>query len=195
MCHPEAEETIGLASLQIDQTHWVLVPAATTNGSCSRRGAKQFYGDVVSRQRAALRCMLGELRCFTQQLGATASVTGRIKSFASTWHKMKRRRMSYLDIFDAIGARVVVEDIDECYRLLERVHGRYAQIRGQQRDYIVRPKDNGYQSLHTTVRNDEGMPIEIQLRTNSMHDRSEAGAAAHWLYKKSLNATRGIQHG
>jgi (p)ppGpp synthase/HD superfamily hydrolase len=130
------------------------------------------------------------LRQFTQQLFAIccqleirARCCGRVKAHASICRKMQDRGIGYSEIFDGIGARVIVDKVEECYRLLARVTARYAQRKSLARDYIAHPKHNGYQSLHASVLSDDGFRIEVQIRTRSMHAVSERGTAAHSEYK------------
>ncbi len=110
-------------------------------------------------------------------------VIGREKHLFSIYQKMVRKRRPFAEVFDVYGFRIVGETIDDCYRALGVVHNLYKPVPGKFKDYIAVPKANGYQSLHTVLAGPFGQPIEIQIRTRAMHHLSEAGIAAHWLYK------------
>ena len=111
------------------------------------------------------------------------AVVGRQKNLYSIYLKMRRKHLSFLEVMDLYGFRVVVNTVDDCYRALGIVHHVYKPIGEQFNDYIATPKVNGYQSLHTTLVGPGGIKIEVQVRTRDMHHIAESGIAAHWQYK------------
>lgn len=117
--------------------------------------------------------------------GLRAQVHGRPKHIYSIVKKMRGKSLGFEQVFDVRALRVIVEGTRECYAALAWVHQRFEPIPGEFDDYIARPKANGYQSLHTVVRDASGRPIEIQVRTLAMHEHAEHGVAAHWAYKEA----------
>jgi len=118
-------------------------------------------------------------------VGLRAEVQGRPKHIYSIWKKMQGKGLDFAHVFDVRALRVIVEDVPQCYAALSRVHERYRPVAGEYDDYIARPKPNGYQSLHTVVLDDDGRPVEVQIRTRAMHEHAEHGVAAHWAYKEA----------
>lgn len=116
--------------------------------------------------------------------GIDASVSGREKHLFGLYRKMQRKQLSFQEVFDMFALRVVVDDIDECYRVLGIVHQLYTPIFSRFKDYIAKPKENGYQSLHTVLKYPDGIPVEVQIRTREMDEFAESGIAAHWAYKE-----------
>ncbi len=121
--------------------------------------------------------------------GVRATVQGRPKNIYSIVKKMRGKSLDFAQVFDILALRVVVPDVKDCYAALAWVHTRFQPIDEEFDDYVARPKANGYQSLHTVVRERldgrAGKPIEIQIRTDEMHDHAEHGVAAHWAYKEA----------
>jgi GTP pyrophosphokinase len=117
--------------------------------------------------------------------GVKAQVDGRPKHIYSIVRKMRGKSLAFDRVFDIRAMRVVVPAVADCYQVLSWVHEHFAPIAEEFDDYIAKPKPNGYQSLHTVVRDVDGRPIEIQIRTQAMHDHAEHGVAAHWAYKEA----------
>jgi len=119
------------------------------------------------------------------QQGIHASVQGRPKHIYSIVKKMRGKSLGFDRVFDIRALRVVVPQVDDCYAVLAHVHAQFAPVPTEFDDYIAKPKANGYQSLHTVVRDAQGRAFEIQIRTQAMHDHAEHGVAAHWAYKEA----------
>ncbi|WP_147615402.1 RelA/SpoT family protein [Treponema pectinovorum] len=118
-----------------------------------------------------------------EKAGISVSVSSRAKHFYSIYKKMQKRNVPASGLYDLLALRVICNTNAECYTLIGIVHGLWKPMEGRFKDYIAMPKANGYQSLHTTVIC-EGRPLEIQIRTQEMHNQAEHGVASHWLYKK-----------
>ena len=124
-----------------------------------------------------------------------SQVIGREKHLYSLYKKMKNKRQSFNDILDIFAFRIIVNSADECYRTLGAVHSLYKPLPGRFKDYIAIPKANGYQSLHTALFGPYGLHLEVQIRTQEMHEVSEHGIAAHWQYKqKGTEEQTNISH-
>ncbi|MBZ4211821.1 MAG: bifunctional (p)ppGpp synthetase/guanosine-3',5'-bis(diphosphate) 3'-pyrophosphohydrolase [Rhodoferax sp.] len=117
--------------------------------------------------------------------GIVATVQGRPKHIYSIVKKMRGKSLGFDQVYDIRALRIVVHTIPDCYAALSWVHSQFTQLTQEFDDYIARPKANGYQSLHTIVRDAAGRPIEVQIRTQVMHDHAEMGVAAHWAYKEA----------
>ncbi|MEX1166117.1 MAG: bifunctional (p)ppGpp synthetase/guanosine-3',5'-bis(diphosphate) 3'-pyrophosphohydrolase [Hydrogenophaga sp.] len=119
------------------------------------------------------------------QQGIRVSVEGRPKHIYSIVKKMRGKSLNFEQVFDIRALRVVVPESNDCYGVLAWVHAHFTPIPEEFDDYIAKPKANGYQSLHTVVRDDQGRAFEIQIRSQVMHDHAEHGVAAHWAYKEA----------
>lgn len=120
---------------------------------------------------------------------------GREKNPCSIWRKMEHKGISFEQISDIMAFRIITEDVDSCYRVLGAIHQSFKMIPGRFKDFISLPKDNGYQSLHTLVIGPKQHPVEMQIRTQDMHEVAEMGVAAHWSYKQDRDySTDGKQY-
>ena len=135
-----------------------------------------------NRKRAVKRIQTAIRRRLRQE-GLDAQVIGREKHVYSVYRKMRAKRLPLSEVLDVCGIRILVDNVDTCYRALGSVHNLYKPRPGRFKDYIAIPKANGYQSLHTVLFGPRGLPIEVQIRSNEMHEIAESGIAAHALYK------------
>ena len=126
-----------------------------------------------------------ELSSILNENHIDAEIHGREKTPFSIWRKVQKKRISLEQITDIIGFRITLSSVDECYKTLGIFHKKWNCIPGKFKDYISSPKINGYKSLHTSVIGSNQKPIEIQIRTNEMHEFAERGVASHWKYKSS----------
>ena len=128
-----------------------------------------------------------------RQEGLPTAVVGREKHLYSLYRKMRDKGLSFAEVLDVYGFRINVDTVDTCYRILGVVHNLYKPVPGKFKDYIALPKANGYQSLHTVLFGPYGAPVEVQIRTDDMHEVAEVGIAAHWVYKTNEKNTNVAQ--
>ncbi|MDD3242675.1 MAG: bifunctional (p)ppGpp synthetase/guanosine-3',5'-bis(diphosphate) 3'-pyrophosphohydrolase [Eubacteriales bacterium] len=146
----------------------------------------QAYSQRESEIAEIIQTIRGKL----EEMGIKGHVDGRTKHFYSIYKKMHQKEKSFEQIFDIMAVRIVVETLKDCYGALGMVHTMWKPIPGRFKDYIAVPKENLYQSLHTTLMGEHGRPFEVQIRTEEMHRTAEYGIAAHWKYKEQrTNAT------
>ncbi|GIL60849.1 hypothetical protein Vafri_15365 [Volvox africanus] len=137
--------------------------------------------------------LYNEIQIRSQAGGLGINIQGRLKSLNSVYRKMVRKNVAVAQVYDSRALRVIVDDaegnslqeaVEVCYRLVGAVHSIWKPIKREFDDYIANPKQSGYQALHTAVRGPGGIPMEVQIKTSSMHELAEYGAAAHWVYKE-----------
>jgi len=136
-------------------------------------------------RREVLKKILNAVKARLAEFNIEATVTGREKHLSSIYKKMQEKALTFSEVLDIYGFRIVVKDVPSCYLALGALHTLYKPFPGKFKDYIAIPKTNGYQSLHTALFGPFGTPIELQIRTADMHKIAEAGVASHWLYKSS----------
>lgn len=129
-----------------------------------------------------------------EQEGLSADIQGREKNLYSLYKKMVAKQLSFSEVMDVYAFRIIVDDVDACYRMLGVMHNLYKPVQGKFKDYIAIPKANGYQSLHTVLFGPYGVPIEVQIRSRDMDHMAEAGVAAHWLYKTGESVGNNLAH-
>ncbi|QYZ69702.1 RelA/SpoT family protein [Neotabrizicola shimadae] len=117
-----------------------------------------------------------------------AAVYGRAKKPYSIWRKMQEKDLAFSRLSDIYGFRIICTEVADCYRILGVIHQRWRAVPGRFKDYISQPKQNGYRSIHTTVSGRDGKRVEVQIRTQEMHEVAEAGVAAHWSYKEGVRS-------
>lgn len=147
-----------------------------------RLDREQYINDVMK-----------QLRDELSATGVKADISGRAKHIYSIWRKMQRKGLQFSQIYDVRAVRVLVPEVRDCYTALGIVHTLWRHIPKEFDDYIANPKENGYRSLHTAVIGPDGKVLEVQIRTNAMHEEAELGVCAHWKYK-GTDAKGGSDH-
>ncbi|MGJ8626015.1 MAG: RelA/SpoT family protein [Sulfitobacter sp.] len=138
-------------------------------------------GDVIQR-------ITGDMRLELDKVGIEAQVFGRAKKPYSIWRKMEEKEQSFSRLSDIYGFRIITASEEDCYATLGAIHRRWRAVPGRFKDYISQPKTNGYRSIHTTVSGRDGKRVEVQIRTQLMHDVAETGVAAHWSYRDGVRS-------
>src|SRR5690606_12264313 len=151
--------------------------------------AKQLDGRREERERQ-VRAIARELEVLLREQGIEAAVHGRAKHIYSIWRKMRSKNVPFGQVYDVRAVRVVVPDIASCYAALGVIHTRWRHVPSEFDDYIASPKENGYRSIHTAVIAPDGRTLEVQIRTQEMHEQAELGVCAHWSYKESNSEDR-----
>jgi GTP diphosphokinase / guanosine-3',5'-bis(diphosphate) 3'-diphosphatase len=149
----------------------------------ARGNQKEFIGKISETFKSALK-----------KAEIHSNVEGREKHLYSIYKKMQNKKISLNDMVDVYGFRIIVDNADVSYRTLGLVHSVYKPMPGRFKDYIAIPRINGYQSLHTTLFGPNGVPIEVQIRSEQMHRVAESGIAAHWKYKSGGDTFGGVEH-
>lgn len=149
------------------------------------RQVARLLDEKRTEREASVQRLRADLAEQLQHEGIRCTVQGRPKHIYSIVKKMRGKSLGFDQVYDIRALRIVVANVPECYAALSWVHSHFAPVPDEFDDYIARPKSNGYQSLHTIVRDGAGQPIEIQIRTQGMHDHAEHGVAAHWAYKEA----------
>ena len=144
------------------------------------------------RNRGIVEEIQGALRAKLAEVNITAEVSGREKKPYAIWRKMQNKQISLEQLSDIYGFRVIVENVEDCYRVLGVVHTTWNSVPGRFKDYISTPKQNGYRSIHTTIVGPRHQRVELQIRTREMHQVAEYGVAAHALYKDHCNGSRSV---
>ncbi|TQV82560.1 bifunctional GTP diphosphokinase/guanosine-3',5'-bis pyrophosphate 3'-pyrophosphohydrolase [Exilibacterium tricleocarpae] len=169
------------------------------------RGFSAMYPLRTRRLQAALQTARGNRKELVEKIqqtlelrlereGITALIIGREKHLFSIYQKMRQKKKSFKEIMDVYAFRIIVHNVDTCYRVLGAIHNLYKPIVSEFKDYIAIPKANGYQSLHTVLLGMHGVPIEVQIRTKEMDEMANNGIAAHWLYKSDSSAASVTSH-
>jgi GTP pyrophosphokinase len=149
------------------------------------REVARLLDEKRSEREAQVELLRSRLEAELKAQGIAATLQGRPKHIYSIVKKMRGKSLGFNQVYDLRALRIIVASIPDCYAALSWVHSQFTPVTQEFDDYIARPKANGYQSLHTIVRDQAGRPIEIQIRTQAMHDHAELGVAAHWAYKEA----------
>ncbi len=149
--------------------------------------------EVVGYRKEIFNTIEAAIRKRLEHADIHATVKYRQKNIHSIYRKMKEKKLSFKELTDVFGVRIMTETVDDCYRVLGVMHNLYKPLPGKFKDYLAIPKTNGYQSLHSSLFGPHGVAIEVQIRTENMDQFAESGIAAHWLYKEGENSTSTAQ--
>ncbi len=157
-----------------------------------RQIAKSLANNRVQRENC-INCFIEQLQKHLATEKITSTCYGRPKHIYSIWKKMQRKQLGIDELYDLLAVRVIVDNLTHCYTVLGIVHSLWQYIPKEFDDYIANPKENGYQSLHTVILDPQGNRIEVQIRTQEMHEYAELGVAAHWSYKEGGKQTAAME--
>ncbi|ATZ96421.1 MULTISPECIES: bifunctional GTP diphosphokinase/guanosine-3',5'-bis pyrophosphate 3'-pyrophosphohydrolase [Dickeya] len=157
------------------------------------RVIKEVVKAARGNRKEMIQKILSEIEGRLKEAGISCRVSGREKHLYSIYCKMHLKEQRFHSIMDIYAFRVIVREVDTCYRVLGQVHSLYKPRPGRVKDYIAIPKANGYQSLHTSLIGPHGVPVEVQIRTEDMDQMAEMGVAAHWAYKEGESSSTTAQ--
>ncbi|MGM3173830.1 bifunctional GTP diphosphokinase/guanosine-3',5'-bis pyrophosphate 3'-pyrophosphohydrolase [Dickeya lacustris] len=157
------------------------------------RVIKEVVKAARGNRKEMIQKILSEIEGRLKEAGVSCRVSGREKHLYSIYCKMHLKEQRFHSIMDIYAFRVIVKEVDTCYRVLGQVHSLYKPRPGRVKDYIAIPKANGYQSLHTSLIGPHGVPVEVQIRTEDMDQMAEMGVAAHWAYKEGESSSTTAQ--
>ncbi len=197
--HFIAQETLDIYApianrLGIHQFKWELEDMAFRylEPSIYRQIAKSLTTNRIHRENC-VNAFINVLKTALAEEGIHCQCYGRPKHIYSIWKKMQRKQLLIEELYDLLAVRVIVDNLSQCYTTLGIVHNLWQTIPKEFDDYIANPKENGYQSLHTVILDADGNRIEVQIRTQDMHDYAELGVAAHWSYKEGGKQTAAME--
>ena len=178
--------------LGIGQLKWELEDYCfrALHPQCYRQIAKFDLGERRVDREKYIANFVADLTASLKEELDEVQVYGRPKHIYSIWKKMQKKNLRFDQLFDIRAVRVIVQKLEDCYTALSIIHTQYKHLPEHFDDYIAQPKPNGYQSIHTVVLGKGDKPIEVQIRTQKMHDDAELGVAAHWKYKEGATAGR-----
>lgn len=178
--------------LGIGQLKWELEDYCfrALHPQCYRQIAKFDLGERRIDREKYIANFVADLTASLKEELDEVQVYGRPKHIYSIWKKMQKKNLRFDQLFDIRAVRVIVQKLEDCYTALSIIHTQYKHLPEHFDDYIAQPKPNGYQSIHTVVIGKSDKPIEVQIRTQKMHDDAELGIAAHWKYKEGATAGR-----
>ena len=178
--------------LGIGQLKWELEDYCfrALHPQCYRQIAKFDLGERRIDREKYIANFVADLTASLKEELDEVQVYGRPKHIYSIWKKMQKKNLRFDQLFDIRAVRVIVQKLEDCYTALSIIHTQYTHLPEHFDDYIAQPKPNGYQSIHTVVIGKSDKPIEVQIRTQKMHDDAELGVAAHWKYKEGATAGR-----
>jgi len=158
------------------------------------RALESVCKQVVGHRKEIFNTIENAIKDRLKEANISASVKYRQKNIHSIYRKMKEKKLSFKELTDVFGVRIMTDSEDDCYRVLGVVHNLYKPLPGRFKDYLAIPKTNGYQSLHSSLFGPHGVPIEVQIRTTEMDHFAESGIAAHWIYKEGQYSATSAQN-